>query len=124
MASRKTGQAGGTRPGSYPNGRHSIIRPTIVLWTWPALPSLRLRFELLLDARWRRPGLRRMILPVAVILSRLAADFFVLRRAIDFGMGARKVAGARRPASSFSKSAQGSVARERLQACFQFLENL
>jgi hypothetical protein len=34
--------------------------------------------------------LRRMILPVAVILNRLAADFFVLRRAIDFGMGRAK----------------------------------
>ena len=101
------------------------MRATMVLWTWPALPSLRLRFELLLDARWRRPGLRRMIFPVAVILSRLAADFFVLRRAIDFGMGARKVAGGRRPASSFSETPNcGSIARKSLQAGFEFLEDL
>ena len=66
---------------------HSLTRAVIVSWTVAALPSLRLRFELLLEARWRRPGLRRMILPVAVILNRLAADFFVLRRAMDFGMG-------------------------------------
>ena len=68
-------------------GRHSLMRGTMVTSTWPSLPSLRFRFELLLDARWRRPALRRMILPVPVTLSRLLADFFVLRRAIDLGMG-------------------------------------
>jgi hypothetical protein len=31
--------------------------------------------------------LERMTLPVAVILNRLATDFFVLLRAIAFGMG-------------------------------------
>ena len=66
------------------------MRGIMVLWTWPSLPSLRFRLELLLDARWRRPGLRRMILPVPVILNRFAADFFVLRRAMDLGMGRGK----------------------------------
>ena len=65
----------------------------MVLSTWPSLPSLRLRFELLLEARWRRPALRRMILPVPVILNRLAADFFVLRRAMDFGIGSAEGSG-------------------------------
>ena len=36
---------------AYAKGRHSLIRGAMVLWTWPTLPSLRLRFELLLDAR-------------------------------------------------------------------------
>jgi hypothetical protein len=31
-----------------------------------------------------------MIFPVAVILNRFAADFFVLRRAMDLGMGRGK----------------------------------
>ena len=62
------------------------MRSTMVLWTSPSLPSLRFRFELFEEARWRRPGLRRMILPVAVTLNRLAADFFVLRRAMDLGI--------------------------------------
>src|SRR5580765_7840239 len=91
-----------------------MMRATMDSWTWPAFPSLRFRFELLLDARWRSPGLRRMILPVAVILTRLAADFFVLRRAIDFGMGARKVAGARRAASPFSALLSAGHSRGRV----------
>jgi hypothetical protein len=33
-------------------------------------------------SKWRFPALERMILPVAVILNRLATDFFVL---IPFG---------------------------------------
>ena len=66
------------------------MRSTMVGWTWPSLPSLRLRFELLLDARWRRPGLRRISLPVPVTLIRLTAAFFVLRRAMDRGMGRAK----------------------------------
>ncbi len=66
------------------------MRGTMVTWTSPSLPSFRFCFELLLEARWRRPGLRRMILPVPVIFSRLEADFFVLRRAMDRGMGRAK----------------------------------
>src|SRR3954470_2440365 len=73
----------------------------MVSWTWPTLPSLRFRFELLEEARWRRPGLRRSSLPVAVILNRLATAFFVLRRAMDFGMGVGTVSGKRRSAISF-----------------------
>jgi hypothetical protein len=71
----------------YAKGMHSMMRGTMVLWTWPTFRSLRLRFELLLAARWRRPGLRRSNLPVAVILNRLTAAFFVLRRAMALGMG-------------------------------------
>ena len=66
------------------------MRSLWVTWISPSLPSLRLRFELLLEARWRRPALRRMSLPVPVTLMRLTADFFVLRRAMDRGMGRRK----------------------------------
>src|SRR5258706_5449913 len=85
----------------YAKGRHSLMRATMVSWTWPSLPSLRLRFELLLDARWRRPGLRRMILPDAVTLNRLEADFFVLRRAMDLGIGPPTVAMPARLATPF-----------------------
>src|SRR5260221_7897167 len=73
----------------------------MVLWTWPTLPRLRLRFALLDDARCRNPGFRRRILPVAVILNRLATAFFVLRRAIAFGMGGGKLASARERANFF-----------------------
>ena len=62
------------------------MRATMVSWTWPSLPSLRFRFELFEEARWRRPGLRRMILPVAVTFNRFEADFFVFRRAMDLGI--------------------------------------
>src|SRR5258706_11979754 len=86
----------------YAKGRHSLMRATMVSWTWPSLPSLRLRFELLLEARWRRPGLRRISLPVPVTLIRFAAAFFVLRRATDLGIvGAGKVAGRFGWANSF-----------------------
>ena len=55
-----------------------VVERSMVSWTSPALRRRRLRFELLLDARCRSPGLPRFILPVAVILNRLAAAFFVL----------------------------------------------
>jgi uncharacterized membrane protein YedE/YeeE len=42
-----------------------------------------------------------MILPVAVTLNRLDADFFVLRRAMDLGIGGRTVAGATLLATTF-----------------------
>src|SRR6218665_3526833 len=49
---------------------------------WPGATSLSLearRFDLVLLAasRWRKPGVRRMSLPVAVSLKRLATDFLV-----------------------------------------------
>src|SRR3954447_21811010 len=75
----------------------------MVLWTWPDLPRLRFRFAFFDDARWRNPGLRRRSLPVAVILNRLATAFFVLRRAIDFGMGVGTVAIKRQSATSFCR---------------------
>src|SRR5687768_10501712 len=42
------------------------------------VPSERRRFGLLPVSKWRRPARERMTLPVAVILKRLATDFFVL----------------------------------------------
>jgi hypothetical protein len=60
-----------------PKGRHrkSIAR-------WPGATSLSRvarRFALVLfaESKWRKPGVRRMSLPVAVSLKRLATDFFV-----------------------------------------------
>jgi len=82
-----------------------MMRSTMVTWTWSTLPSLRFRFELLLDARCRRPGLRRRILPFAVTLNRFATDFFVLRRAMDLGMGRGRVAAKVWLATSFYKEA-------------------
>src|SRR5579862_2282970 len=38
----------------------------------------RRRLGFLVCARWRRPALERRTLPLAVILNRLATDFFVL----------------------------------------------
>ena len=77
------------------------MRASMVSCTWPTFPSLRLRLELLEEARWRRPGLRRRSLPVPVTLNRLAADFFVLRRAMDLGIGAGKLAGRSQRANIF-----------------------
>lgn len=51
------------------------------------MPRLRLRLAFLEEAKWRRPGLRRNNLPVAVTLNRLATAFLVFRRAMDLGMG-------------------------------------
>lgn len=44
-------------------------------------------FDFLLARRWRRLALERLILPVPVILNRLATDLRVLLPAIGFGMG-------------------------------------
>src|SRR3954467_12871203 len=90
----------------------------MVSWTWPTLPSLRLRFALLEDARWRNPGLRRRILPVAVILNRLATAFFVLRRAMDFGMGGGTVASELQSANFFSRFWKGRSAGSEPMAAF------
>ena len=35
----------------YAKGRQSLMRSTMVSWTWPTLPRRRFRFELLLEAR-------------------------------------------------------------------------
>src|SRR5271170_6381643 len=58
----------------------SVLSTCFILARW----RLRLRFFLL--ARWRRPDWDVMILPVAVILKRLATAFLVLRRAMDLGI--------------------------------------
>jgi hypothetical protein len=58
------------------------MRYSSVLWTVVVPRRLRRRFGLLVCARWRLPALERMTLPLAVILNRLATDFFVL---IPFG---------------------------------------
>lgn len=58
--------------------------------TTAALPLLRFSLELLHCNKWRRPALERITFPVAVILNRLATDFFVLLRAIAFGMGRKR----------------------------------
>ena len=54
------------------------MRYSSVLWTAVVPRKPRRRFGLLVWQRCRRPALLRMTLPLAVILNRLAADFFVL----------------------------------------------
>ncbi len=78
-------------PLAYAKGMHSLIRAAMVSCTRPALPRFRFRLALFEDAKWRRPGLRRSNLPEAVNLNRLATAFFVFRRAMDLGMGPRRV---------------------------------
>src|ERR1700761_2765567 len=73
----------------------------MVSWSWPTFPRFRFRFAFLEEARWRRPGLRRRILPPAVTLNRLATAFLVFRRAMDLGMGGRTVARSFRRATLF-----------------------
>src|SRR5271170_7432029 len=58
----------------------SVLSTCFILERW----RIRLRFFLL--ARWRRPDWDVMILPLAVILKRLATAFLVLRRAMDLGI--------------------------------------
>jgi len=72
---------------NYPQGRLALMCLTSQASTTAALPLLRFNLEFLHSSKWRRPALERMTLPVAVILNRLATDFFVLLRAIAFGMG-------------------------------------
>ena len=78
-------------PLAYAKGMHSLIRAAMVSCTRPALPRFRFRLAFFEDAKWRRPGLRRSNLPEAVNLNRLATAFFVFRRAMDLGMGPRRV---------------------------------
>ena len=54
------------------------MRYSSVEWTEVLPRRLRRRLGGLLWHRWRRPALERKTLPLAVILNRLAADFFVL----------------------------------------------
>jgi hypothetical protein len=55
--------------------------------TRAALASLRLRFALFVDNRWRREEHALKTLPRAVILKRFATDLRVLLRAMGFGIG-------------------------------------
>lgn len=64
-----------------------MIRASSVASTSVDFPRLRLRFALFELNRWRADALRRSTRPVPVILNRFATDFFVLLRAIGFGMG-------------------------------------
>jgi hypothetical protein len=54
------------------------MRYTSVGWTVVVPVRLRRRFGLFVCSRWRLPARERNTLPPAVILKRLAADFFVL----------------------------------------------
>jgi hypothetical protein len=54
------------------------MRYTSVGWTVVVPVSPRRRFGLFVCSRWRLPARERNTLPPAVILKRLAADFFVL----------------------------------------------
>src|ERR1700722_2783557 len=71
---------------SYAKGRFARMRYSSVLSTCFILARWRLRLRFLLPARWRRPDWDARILPVAVILKRLATAFLVLRRAVDLGI--------------------------------------
>lgn len=63
------------------------MRATSVGSTTADLAILRLRLELFVARRCRRLAFVRMILPVPVILKRLATALRVLLRAIGFGIG-------------------------------------
>ena len=80
-----------------------MIRFMSVEWTTVVPRRLRRRLDFLPCSKWRLPALDRIILPPAVILNRLAADFFVL---IPFG----------RRIISFKKSAQSRSMPTRTQA--------
>src|SRR5271170_5905312 len=73
-------------PEFYAKGRLARMRYSSVLSTCFILARWRLRLRFLLPARWRRPDWDVRILPVAVILKRLATAFLVLRRAMGLGM--------------------------------------
>ncbi len=63
-----------------------LMRAMSVLSTRADFAIWRLRLALLLERRWRFEAWERKILPVAVILNRLATAFLVLLRAIGFGI--------------------------------------
>jgi hypothetical protein len=58
-----------------------------VLSTNTALADWRLRFAFFADSKWRRDDWDRNTLPRAVILNLFLTAFFVLLRAIGFGIG-------------------------------------
>ena len=68
-----------------------MMRAVSVSCTSADLARCRLRLALFEASRCRREACARRILPVPVILNRLATAFFVLLRAMGFGMGGRKV---------------------------------
>ena len=63
------------------------MRATSVTSTTTDLAIWRFLLALLEAMRWRRDALLRIMLPLPVILKRLATDLRVLLRAIDFGIG-------------------------------------
>ena len=67
------------------------MRAASVLSTTAVFASWRFFFAFLFDIKCRREACARNTLPVAVTLKRLATAFLVLRRAIGFGMGAKKL---------------------------------
>jgi hypothetical protein len=67
------------------------MRAASVWCTRPALARWRFFLPLFEERRCRREAWERKILPVPVILNRFATAFLVLLRAMDFGMGGRKV---------------------------------
>ena len=66
------------------------MRASSVTSTTTDLAMWRFLLALLEAIRWRRDALLRTILPLPVILKRLATDLRVLLRAIDFGIGKRR----------------------------------
>ena len=58
-----------------------------MLSTRALFASCRFRFAFFDDIKWRREDCERKTFPVPVILNRLATAFFVLLRAIGFGIG-------------------------------------
>src|SRR6185312_15911127 len=60
------------------NGRFCLMRYSSVLSTVVVPRRLQRRLAFLDWAKWRLPALERRTLPLAVILNRLATDFFVL----------------------------------------------
>src|SRR5437762_3284171 len=60
------------------NGRFWMMRYASVESTTAILPKRRRRFEFFVASKWRLPACGRRTLPRAVILKRLATDFFVL----------------------------------------------
>src|SRR6266404_1212496 len=90
------------------NGRFWMMRYASVESTTAILPKRRRRFEFLVASKWRLPACGRRTLPRAVILKRLATDFFVL-----MPLGRRIIS-----QLSFEKSGQYRNRTPRTQAVF------
>src|SRR5438105_7775235 len=80
------------------------MRAVSVSWTSAVFASWRLRLALLDAIKCRREDCARNTLPVPVTLKRLATAFFVLRRAIGFGMGGGKLGSFRQMTISFYRA--------------------